>query len=203
MHQSSTLYVGMDVHKESIAVAYTAKDHDAEVISLGTFGTRQCDLDTLMRKLQAKATHLVLVYEAGPCRDGLSRYLTKKDDVCWVVAPSFIPKQAGDRVTTDRRDARPLAWLLRSGDLTPGSGPTVDEEALRDLRRAREDTLRALKAATRRLKACLRRTLSALPVGPTGVPRTGDGAARWSVPPRRSRSSCRQTSRPSLNRVNV
>ena len=49
MHQSSTLYVGMDVHKESIAVAYVAKDHDAEVVSLGTIGTRQCDIDTLIR----------------------------------------------------------------------------------------------------------------------------------------------------------
>ena len=65
--QSRTLYVGMDVHKESIAVADVAKDHDAEVISLGTFGTRQCDSDTLMRKLQSKAKRLVFVYEAGPC----------------------------------------------------------------------------------------------------------------------------------------
>ena len=55
MHQSSTLYVGMDVHQESIAVAYVAKDHGAEVISLGTIGTRQCDIDQLVRKLQSKS----------------------------------------------------------------------------------------------------------------------------------------------------
>src|SRR5215467_1008047 len=95
MHQSSTLDVGMDVHKESIAVASVAKDHDAEVISLGTFGTRQCDIDTLIRKLQAKAKHLVFVYEAGPCGYWLSRYLTKKDSVCWVVAPPSFPKRRG------------------------------------------------------------------------------------------------------------
>ena len=77
MHQSSTLYVGMDVHKEPIAVAYVAKDHDAEVISLGTFGTRQYDIDTLIRKLQSKAKHLVFVYEAGPCGYWLYRYLTE------------------------------------------------------------------------------------------------------------------------------
>ena len=71
MHQSRTLSIGMDVHKESIAVAYVAKEHDAEVISLGTFGTRQCDMDTLMRQLQSKATHLVFVSEAGPCGYGL------------------------------------------------------------------------------------------------------------------------------------
>ena len=67
MYQSSTLYVGMDVQKEALPVAYVATEHDAEVISLGTFGTRQCDIDTLIRKLQSKAKHLVCVYEAGPC----------------------------------------------------------------------------------------------------------------------------------------
>ena len=66
MHQSRTLYVGMDVHKESIAVASVAKDHDAAVISLGTFGTRQGDIDTLMRTLPSQAKHLVCVYTAGP-----------------------------------------------------------------------------------------------------------------------------------------
>ena len=157
MHQSSTLYVGMDVHKESIAVAYVAKDHDAEGISLGTFGTRQCDIDTLIRKLQSKAKHLVFVYEAGPCGYWLSRYLTKKDDVCWVVAPSLLPKKAGDRVKTDRRDAMQLARLMRSGDLTPVYVPAVDDEAIRDLSRAREETLRDLKAAKLRLKAFLLR----------------------------------------------
>jgi transposase len=147
----------MDVHKESIAVAYVAKDHDAEVISLGTFGTRQCDIDTLIRKLQSKATHLVFVYEAGPCGYWLYRYLTKKDSVCWVVAPSLMPKKAGDRVTTDRRDALQLARLMRSGDLPPVYVPTVDDEAIRDLSRAREDTLRDLTAAKLRLKAFLLR----------------------------------------------
>ena len=73
----------------------------------GTIGTRQCDLDHLIRKLQSKAKHLVFVYEAGPCGYWLYRYLTKKGHVCWVVAPSLIPKKAGDRVKTDRRDAVP------------------------------------------------------------------------------------------------
>src|SRR6266516_1380356 len=153
MSQSRTLYVGMDVHKETMAVASVAKDHDAEVVSLGTFGTRQCDIDHLMRKLQSKAKHLVFVYEAGPCGYGLYRSLTKKDSVGWVVAPSLIPKRAGDRFTTDRRDAMPLARLMRSGDLTPVDVPAVDDAAIRDLRRAREETLRDLKAATLRRKA--------------------------------------------------
>jgi transposase len=67
MSQFSTLYVGLDVPKESIAVASVAQDHGAEVISLGTIGTRQADIDQLTRKLQSKAKHLVFVYEAGPC----------------------------------------------------------------------------------------------------------------------------------------
>ena len=67
MQQSSTLYVGLDVHKESIAVAYVAQDHGAEVISLGTLGTRQCAIEKLLRQLQSKRTPLVFVSEAGPC----------------------------------------------------------------------------------------------------------------------------------------
>jgi transposase len=157
MSQSSTLYVGLDVHKESIAVAYVAKDHDAEVIYLGAIGTRQCDIDQLVRKLQSKAQRLVFVYEAGPCGYWLYRYLTKKGYVCWVVAPSLIPKKAGDRVKTDRRDAVQLARLMRSGDLTPVYVPQVEDEAIRDLTRAREDTIRDLKAAKFRLKAFLLR----------------------------------------------
>jgi transposase len=73
------------------------------------------------------------------------------------VAPSLIPKKAGDRVKTDRRDAVQLARLMRSGDLTPVYVPTVDDEAIRDLTRAREDTIRDLKAAKLRLKAFLLR----------------------------------------------
>jgi transposase len=157
MSHSSTLYIGLDVHKDSIAVAYVAKEHDAEVISLGTMGTRQVDIDQLIRKMQSKAQHLVFVYEAGPCGYWLYRYLTKKNLICWVVAPSLIPKKAGDRVKTDRRDAVQLARLLRSGDLTPVYVPTVEDEAIRDLTRAREDTIRDLKAAKLRLKAFLLR----------------------------------------------
>ena len=153
MPQSSTLYVGLDVHKESIAVAYVAQDHGAEVISLGTVGTRQCDIDKLLRHLQSKSPPLVLVYEAGPCGYWLYRSLMNKGYVCWVVAPSLIPKKPGDRVKTDRRDARQRARLMRSGDLTPVSVPAVDDEAMRDLSRAREDTLRDLQAAKLRLKA--------------------------------------------------
>jgi transposase len=79
--------------------------------------------------------------------------LTKKKLTCGVGAPSQIPKKAGDGVKTDRRDARHLARLLRSGELRPGYVPAVADEALRDLGRAREDSLKDGKAAKARLKA--------------------------------------------------
>ena len=153
MHQSTTLSIGMDVHQESMAVAYIAPDHGAEVTDLGTIGTRQADIDHIVRKLPSKATHLIFVYEAGPCGDWLYRHLSQQGDHGWVVAPSFIPQKAGDRVTTERRDAVPWARLRRSGDLTPVDVPQVEDEAIRALTRAREETIGAIKAATSRLNA--------------------------------------------------
>jgi len=107
MPESRTLYGGLDGHKDSIAVSSVARDHGAEVISLGPIGTRHADIDQLTRKLHATAKRLVFVDEAGPCGYWLSRYLSKKGYDCWVVAPSRIPKKPGDRVKTDRRDAMP------------------------------------------------------------------------------------------------
>jgi len=71
MAHASTLFVGLDVHKETSAVAYLAEDRGAEVVSLGTIGTRQKDIDALVRKLQGKGKSLPCVYEAGPCGYGL------------------------------------------------------------------------------------------------------------------------------------
>ncbi len=174
MKQSSTtLYVGLDVHKESIAVAYAPDDRDSAVVALGTIGTRQCDIDKLIRTLKSKSARLVFVYEAGPCGYWLYRYLTRKKLTCWVIAPSLIPKKAGDRVKTDRRDAIELARLMRSGDLTPVYVPDVADEAIRDLTRAREDALTDLKPAKFRLKAFLLRHDIATRARPTGEPPSG------------------------------
>jgi transposase len=157
MSQSTTLYVGLDVHKESISVAYAADERGAEVIFVGPIGTRQCDIDKMVRRFQSKAAHLVFAYEAGPCGYVLHRYLAQKGLPCLVVAPSLIPRKAGDRVKTDRRDAQTLARLLRSGDLQSVYVPTVEDEAIRDLCRAREDVVGDLKACKARLKSFLLR----------------------------------------------
>jgi transposase len=175
MRQSSTLYIGMDVHKDSIAVAYVAQEHDAEVTYLGAIGTRHCDIDRLIRKMQSKANYLIFVYEAGPCGYWLYRYLTQKGHNCWVVAPSLIPKKPGDRVKTDRRDAVQLARLARAGDLTAVYVPTVEDEAIRDLSRAREDAISDLKAAKFRLKAFLLRH----DIRYTGRTTWGEAHLRW------------------------
>src|SRR6266480_3456051 len=157
MRNGSTLYVGLDVHKESIAVAYATTDAPTNPVHVGAIGTRQCDVDALVRKMQSKSAQLAFIYEAGPCGYWLYRYLTRKGLTCFVVAPSLIPRKPGDRVKTDTRDAVTLARLARSGDLTPVYVPAVPDEAVRDLARAREDALKDLNAARFRLKALLLR----------------------------------------------
>ena len=156
MNESSKpLYVGLDVHKESIAVAYAQEG--ADVVSLGAIGSRHADIDKMTRKLQAKGAPLVFVYEAGPCGYWLHRYLTKQALTCHVVAPSLIPRKPGDRVKTDRRDAITLARTMRSGDLTAIHVPGIEDEARRDLSRGRYDAMQDLKRSKRRLKSFLLR----------------------------------------------
>ena len=128
-----------------------------DVVYVGQIGTREADLDKLLRRLHSHASTLVVAYEAGPCGYGLYRKLTEKNVACLVVAPSLIPKKPGERVKTDRRDAAQLARLLRSGDLTPVYVPTVEDEAVRDLSRAREASIGVLKDAKLRLKSFLLR----------------------------------------------
>jgi transposase len=196
MSQARTLFVGMDVHKASMAVASVAQEQGAEVTSLRTLGTRQCDIDHLSRTRQAKATHLLCVYEAGPCGDWRSRYLRTKGYACGVVAPSLMPHKPGERVQTDRRDAGQLARLARSGERTGVYVPRVEEAALRDRTRAREEALSDCKAATFRLKAFLLRHDLRDTGRAHGARPTCGGALRWCVPPRHNTASSKHMSVP-------
>lgn len=157
MAKSTPLFVGLDVHKDAIAVAHAKGGCADPPVFVGAIGTRQADLDRLIRRLQGKTTELRFVYEAGPSGYGLHRYLTQKGWSCDVVAPSLIPRRPGDKVKTDRRDAVELARLLRSGDLTAVYVPTAEDEAMRDLCRARDAARITLKDAKLRLKAFLLR----------------------------------------------
>jgi transposase len=151
------LFVGLDVHKDSISVAHAPDVREVEVSFVGPIGTRQCDIDKMVRQLQSKAGTLVFAYEAGPCGYWLYRYLSSKGLHCVVVAPSLIPRKSGDRVKTDRRDAVQLARLLRSGDLQPVYVPRPEDEAIRDLSRACEAARSDQKDAKLRLKSFLLR----------------------------------------------
>jgi len=157
MGNPTPLFVGLDVHKDSIAVAHARGGESAPPVFVGEIGTRQADVQRLIARLQGKAAELRFVYEAGPSGYGLYRYLTGKGLACDVVAPSLIPRRPGDKVKTDRRDAVELARLSRSGDLTAVYVPTVEDEAIRDLCRARDAARVTLKAAKLRLKAFLLR----------------------------------------------
>lgn len=111
MRNDSTVHVGLDLHKDSITVAYAIDAGEIEL--LGKTGTTGSDIDRLCTRLQSKAPHVRVVYEAGPCGYGLYRQLVQKGFDCMVCAPSLIPRKPGERVKTDRRDAIKLARSLR------------------------------------------------------------------------------------------
>ena len=113
MGNDTPLFVGLDVHKDSIAVAYAQGQSADPPVYVGVIGTREADLTKLIRRLQSKTPTLRFASEAGPCGYGRYRDLTGQGFDCQVVAPSLIPKKPGDQVKTDRRDAIELARLLR------------------------------------------------------------------------------------------
>lgn len=151
-----TKYVGLDVHKTKIAVAI-AEAGSNEVRYFGEIENTPEQITKTLNSLSRSGTQLSVCYEAGPCGYEIYRYLTDRDIDCTVVAPSMIPRKPGDRVKTDRRDSEMLARLHRAGELTAVWVPSADQEALRDLVRARADFVLLQTQARQRLNAFLLR----------------------------------------------
>ena len=151
------VYLGLDVHAENIAVALAEAGRDGEVRNYGEIPNTFHSVEKLLRKLGHQDKELRVCYEAGPCGFVLARFLKKKGIACDVIAPSLTPKGSGDKIKTDRRDARMLARLHRAGELTAVHVPDERDEAIRDLCRARTDAVQDQRSGRNQLKAFLLR----------------------------------------------
>lgn len=160
-------YVGLDVHKDSIVIA-VAEAGRAPARHIGEFPADWHAVEKALKRLARGGFRLEICYEAGPTGYGLHRRLSAAGYHSQVVAPSLVPRKAGQRVKTDRRDASKLAHCLRAGDLTPVWVPDEETEALRDLERARDDAKKAEKRAKQQLGKFLLRH-----------GRRWDGASNW------------------------
>jgi transposase len=155
-HSKPGKYIGLDVHKETMAVSVADSD-GGEVRYVGEISNTPEAVEKLVRQLRKDGATLSFCYEAGPCGYGLHRQLRELGQDCQVIAPSLIPKKPGDRVKTDRRDSLTLARLHRAGELTAVWVPDGGQEALRDLTRAREDMKELQREAKQRLMGFLLR----------------------------------------------
>jgi transposase len=153
----SITYIGLDVHKDTIAVALAEASLRGEVRERGKIPNSPAALKTLAVKLASTGRDLRFCYEAGPCGYGIQRQLAGMGHECAVVAPSLIPRKPGERIKTDRRDAINLAKLHRAGELTAVWVPDQAHEAIRDLVRARQAAVRTLRQARQQLSGFLLR----------------------------------------------
>jgi transposase len=154
-----TTYVGIDAHKKDLVIAMLVGTASAPVT--WTMANEPAAIRRLVRKLEREAPGPVQAcYEAGPCGYVLQRQLTTARVTCQVIAPALIPRKPGERIKTNPRDARKLAELHRAGLLTEVRPPTPEEEAVRDLCRARDDAREDRQRSRHRLdKLLLRRGL--------------------------------------------
>lgn len=154
-----TLYIGLDVHKDSITIAIAEEGRRGEIRLYGTITNDLHALEKALRRILKAhpGAHLEVCYEAGPCGFGIARRLQQLKLPCLVAAPSLIAKKPGAPFKNDRRDARSLARLHRAGDLTAVYIPEPTDETIRDLCRARTDAVDDLRRCRQRLKSFLLR----------------------------------------------
>jgi len=150
-----TSFVGLDVHKDSIAMGLAPTGREPPRF-VGTVVPHWSALCKALGRL-GRRQELQIVYEAGPCGYTLARELRSHGYACEVIAPAKIARRPGDRIKTDRRDALLLARAARAGELVNVTIPDERDEALRDLSRSREDAVRARLKARQQLKALLLR----------------------------------------------
>lgn len=166
-------FVGLDVHKDTIAVAVADGQPGGEVRFWGNIENSPERVRALAEKLAGRYSRIEFTYEAGPCGYEIYRGLTDRGLACRVVAPSLIPRRPGDRVKNDHRDAMGLARLARAGELTAVWVPDPVHEAMRDLVRARHAANRDIKLARQRVQSFLLRHGLSYPKKPwTGRHRT-------------------------------
>ncbi len=158
---SVRVHVGLDVHKDTVAVAVAWRDPDFDAMEVEDRATIPNRPNTLVRLTEALSEEfggtLHFVYEAGACGFVIWRQLRDLGLGCEVVAPTLIPKKPGERVKTDRRDARELARLSVLGYLTPVWVPDTEQEAMRDLVRLRADLKAGIKKQRQQLNHFLLR----------------------------------------------
>ena len=159
MNKHNILFIGLDTHKDFHEVAYCEDGRGNMPMHYGRVPSSKVSIKKLIRHFESKYPNATLhfVYEAGPCGYWIYRFITSLGHCCYVVSPSLIPKKPGERIKTDRRDALKLVKLLKSEDLTPIYVPEPEDEAVRDLSRARETAMKDLKDAKYQLKALLLR----------------------------------------------
>jgi transposase len=155
----SKLFLGLDVHKDSITIAIAQAGLKDEIRLYGTITNDMHALEKALIRIRKAhpGAHLEVAYEAGPCGFGIARRLKQLQVPCIVAAPSLIPKQPGSPFKTDKRDARAIARLLRAGELIGVYVPEPTDEAIRDLCRARTDAVDDQRRCRLRLKSFLLR----------------------------------------------
>jgi transposase len=150
----STTIIAFDQHAATTVAAILVPSQRTPALQSMTSDT--ATIVRVVERVRAQGA-VRCCYEAGPCGFELQRALSTHGVPCDVIAPALIPRRAGDRVKTDRRDAAQLAILYRAGALTPIHIPTDQEEAARDLLRCREDIRADLLRARHRLSKFLLR----------------------------------------------
>jgi transposase len=157
MTDHSETFVAFDTAKLRNAVAIADGARGGDVRFFGEIDNSGPATAKLVRRLAAKHKGLTFCYEAGPTGYGLYRQIKSLGHECVVVAPSLIPKKPGDRVKTNRRDARTLVKLLRAGELTSVWVPDARHEAMRDLTRARGAAVKDLRRKRQQVSSFLLR----------------------------------------------